>query len=211
MVENKNITAYRQNLKERIIDTAMEAFAAQGIRAVKMDDVARTLGISKRTLYEIYENKEDLLFEGVKKYRKQKEQDLLIVVSASKSVIDVLLYVYQDTVETFSKTVPQFYTDMVKYPKVMVWLEADRQKQEEHLREFLHRGVQEGYFRKDVDYEIAAGLLNTMGQFIMSNKLYQQYSITQLFQNLVFITLRGLCTLRGVETLDKKLNSVLRR
>ena len=209
MIESKNITAYRQNLKNRIIDTAMQAFAAQGIRAVKMDDVVRKLGISKRTLYEIYENKEDLLFEGVKKYRKQQELDLLAVVSASKNVIDVLLYVYQETMEEFHKTVPQFYMDLVKYPKVMSFLEVDRQKKQEHLQEFLQRGVQEGYFRKDVDFDIAAILLNTIAQSIMSAKLYQQYSMKQLFQNLVFITLRGLCTLRGVEALDKKLNSVL--
>ena len=68
MSEIKNISTYRENLKDRILSTAMADFAARGIRAVKMDDIANALSISKRTLYEVYENKEDLLFEGIKKY-----------------------------------------------------------------------------------------------------------------------------------------------
>ena len=53
MAESSKITAYKQRLRDRIVDTAMTAFAAQGIRAVKMDDIAQQLGISKRTLYEL--------------------------------------------------------------------------------------------------------------------------------------------------------------
>ena len=59
-------TEYREQLKDRILKTAMQEFLTNGIKQVKMDDIARKLGISKRTLYEIYGNKEELLFEGIK-------------------------------------------------------------------------------------------------------------------------------------------------
>ena len=68
MQENRQISSYRQALKERILKTAMELFATHGVKAVKMDDIAASLGISKRTLYEIYENKEVLLLAGVKSH-----------------------------------------------------------------------------------------------------------------------------------------------
>jgi len=73
MQETKEISAYKQGLKGKILEMAMKAFGEKGIRAVKMDDVAVYLGISKRTLYELYDNKEQLLFEGVKMYHEQRQ------------------------------------------------------------------------------------------------------------------------------------------
>ena len=54
MQEIKETTAYKKALKGRIMETAMKAFAERGVKAVKMDDIAQMLSISKRTLYEIY-------------------------------------------------------------------------------------------------------------------------------------------------------------
>ena len=63
MAKYKNITPtiYRQELKGKILVTAMSLFKREGIKRVKMDDIAQALSISKRTLYETYENKEQLL------------------------------------------------------------------------------------------------------------------------------------------------------
>ena len=62
-----HISEYRAALKGKILDKALQLFFANGIRAVKMDDIAKSLSISKRTLYELYDNKEILLFECLKK------------------------------------------------------------------------------------------------------------------------------------------------
>ena len=208
MAESNQITAYKQQLRDRIVDMAMQSFAAQGIRAVKMDDIAQQLGISKRTLYELYENKEDLLYEGVRKRAALKEEKLAGVVQKSRSVMDILLYDYHAKVEEFRSMVPEFYLDMAKYPKVRALLEESRQKVHKRMLQFLRRGVQEGIFRSDVDYDLLSGLFDAIGHYIMSNQLYRQYSIEQLFQNLVFITLRGFCTKRGVELLDVSLRKL---
>ena len=57
MQEIKDLNAYRTSLKDKILEAAMDAFTKNGIRAVKMDDIAMSLSISKRTLYEIYGGK----------------------------------------------------------------------------------------------------------------------------------------------------------
>ena len=64
MQSSKSESSYRNALRGRILDVAMHAFATKGIRAVKMDDIAQSLTISKRTLYELYDNKEKLLLEA---------------------------------------------------------------------------------------------------------------------------------------------------
>ena len=66
-------TKYRQELKERILKTAMAEFKQRGVKAVKMDDIANKLSISKRTLYEVYANKEDLLLAGLRREVEEEE------------------------------------------------------------------------------------------------------------------------------------------
>ena len=57
MQDTKPISAYKQGLRSKIIETALKDFLSRGIRAVRMDDVATELKISKRTLYEIFGTK----------------------------------------------------------------------------------------------------------------------------------------------------------
>ena len=65
MQDTKTITTYRQELSENILHTALKLFWKKGIKAVKMDDIAAQMSISKRTLYELYRNKEVLLLVAV--------------------------------------------------------------------------------------------------------------------------------------------------
>lgn len=200
-----NNTTYRQQLKERIVDIAMHAFAERGIRAVRMDDIARELGISKRTLYEIFENKEELLYAGVAKYRVTKEQTLLEDFAKMSNVIDIVLYSFHTKVDEFKRTSPQFYTDLERYPQVMSMLSKAKNRNRERLMEVLKRGVSEGFFRDDVDFDIVVLLFEAIGIQVMGNHLYERFDIEQLFLNMVFPSVRGICTLRGIEVLDRRL------
>ena len=58
--------------KERIIEQAMHMFVSQGIKSVRMDDIAQQLGVSKRTLYELFGDKEGLLYLAMDRYFEKK-------------------------------------------------------------------------------------------------------------------------------------------
>lgn len=206
MPETKPLSKYRQTLKEKILQTAMTLFATHGIKAVKMDDISKNLGISKRTLYEIYENKEVLLFEGVKKYTRQKEQEMLRLSAESHNVMDIILSSYKIRVEEFKLTSPQFYSDLYIYPQVMAFLDDDRKTGQERFLKFMSRGVKEGYFRKDIDYQFVMMTFDAIMQYIMSRELYKQYTLEQIFRNILFVTLRGFCTPKGIASLDSFLD-----
>ena len=66
MYKGSSQTCYKMELRNRILKAAMTEFLHKGVKSVKMDDIANTLAISKRTLYEIYSNKEELLLEANK-------------------------------------------------------------------------------------------------------------------------------------------------
>jgi len=203
MEETRHISAYRQSLRQRILDTAMQAFVAQGIKAVRMDDIAQKLGISKRTLYEIYENKEVLLFEGLKKAYAIDERKLMRVAAESKNVMDIIFYAFRRKIEALRSINPAFYSDLERYPQLLAFLDEERRRNQRQILGFFSRGVAEGIFRSDIDYELGIKMFESIPEYIMSNQIYRQYSIEQLFRNFTFIMLRGICTKRGAEMLEQ--------
>ena len=203
MQETKEISAYKQGLKGKIIEMAMKAFGEKGIRAVKMDDVAVYLGISKRTLYELYDNKEQLLFEGVKMFHEQRQTLVKGKTKDCKNVMEILLTVYRVKVEEFRQTNPLFYADLVKYPKVSRFLHQQNQHIHTKMQKFIQRGIKEGFFREDVDEELTMHLFDALGEYVMMNQLYRRYTIEDIFKNIIFVSLRGICTEKGVTALDR--------
>jgi AcrR family transcriptional regulator len=207
MQELKSLSAYRQGLKGKILDTAMTLFSKKGIKAVKMDDIARTLNISKRTMYELYDNKEVLLFEGIKSYNQRREKEMSEFVKGNTNVMDIILNVYKVKVEEFRFTNPLFYDDLEKYPDVMAYLEKSREKNRKELIAFLNKGVKEGYFREDINNDLVTILFDSIGQLFLQKRLYARFSIESVLNNIMFISLRGICTIKGIEVLDNFLKS----
>ena len=203
MKELKSETQYRQTLRGRVLDVAMHAFAANGIHAVRMDDIARSLGISKRTLYELYDNKEKLLLEGVKLFKAKHDEEEMGIVEECPNVMEIMLKLSRRKIEEFRITSPQFYSDLTKYPTVQRYLSKDSQQAHARFIKFLERGVNEGYFRSDVDLELVSQLFKAVADYIMSHELVRQYSMEQIFHDFIFLTMRGFCTPDGVKMLDR--------
>ena len=205
MQEIKDISAYKQGVKERIPDVALQLFTERGISAVRMDDVAQTMGISKRTIYELYDKKEDLLFEVVVKHFKRRMDRMEQAVSHCSNVMEILLEVYHMKVSDFKETNPLFFTEMIRYPQVKKFLDEQNNLMRDNSYGFIQRGVEEGYFRADLNYQMAVLQFDAMGEYVMQKELYRQYSIEDIFRNLVFVSLRGLCTEKGIKAIDEML------
>ena len=203
MEDNHFQSPYRQKLREQIVAAAMTAFAQKGVKAVKMDDIAQSLGISKRTLYEIYANKELLLYEGIVRAIKEKEAYLLKVQEECETVMDVVLRLYKRNMENRNRTNPQFFEDIKKYPRLADVLENDKRASQQRFVAFLQRGMAEGFFRSDLDYELVTRLISMMSEYVMSAKLYSKYSLHHIFHNMLFVIMRGICTRKGIEILDQ--------
>lgn len=199
----RETTAYRASLRERIIEKAMQDFSKHGIRAVKMDTLARELGISKRTMYEIFEDKESLLFEGIKVYGERKREYMHSYAEEGHDVIDIIMEAYHMKVEEVRAVNPDFYLDLMKYPRLAQYIKEAQQKSREGFLAFMKRGVDDGYFRPDVNYELVPHIFDALGQYILTNSLVQQYSVEELFSNCFLIALRGFCTDKGLHTIDK--------
>ncbi len=202
MQEIKETTAYKKSLKGRILEAAMKAFAERGVKAVRMDDIAQMLSISKRTLYEIYEDKEELLYQGVVHFDQEAKKSMRAFTQESSSVMDIILEAYQRRVVRTGSVNPLFYEDIQRYPKVVEYLNKEREHAYDQFLGFLQRGVREGYFRENVDYELVAQMFNAINTFVMNQHLLSRYTIQKVFANMLLIPLRGFCTQKGLQVIE---------
>ena len=203
MMVLKETTAYRKQLRAKIMEAAMKAFTQKGIRAVKMDDIASSLAISKRTLYEIFEDKEHLLYETINQYDAISRQRLTDYAAQQHSVIDVILEAYRMKVEELRKVNPAFYTDIMRYPKLASYIKKNNERTRESFIKFLERGVEEGYLRADVNFEMIPHMFDALGEYMMKSKLLDKYSLDELFTNYVLVSIRGLCTEAGLKAVEE--------
>ncbi len=201
MQEIKDLNAYRTSLKEKILDAAIKAFCMHGIRAVKMDDIASSLSISKRTLYEIYGDKESLLFSCIKNLH-HKKQEFLRDFSQNHNTMEVVLEVYRLKVKELESVNYAFYQDIKLYPEILKYIEQARVNSRDLFLSFMQRGVKEGYFRKGVNYELIGKLFDAIGEYVTKEEVYIHYPHEELLNNLMLVPFRGFCTPKGIKMLD---------
>ena len=196
-------TNYRMELPAKIMQVAMREFRRCGVKAVKMDDIASRLSISKRTLYEIFSNKEELLLECVRMQEEAFDSHMTEFGSdSSHNSIDIILEFYRFQMQNVSDVSPAFYEELSKYGHVVDFLNKKRIKRNANAMAFFAHCVSEGYFRKDVDFDIVSQIGAASMEHAMKTKMYEKYGMKDLLHNILFLFLRGLCTAEGIALLD---------
>ena len=207
MEKANSSSAYRKELRTTIREVAMQHFLAKGIRAVKMDDIANTLSISKRTLYELYDNKEDLLLEVLKVADEERRNRVsAFAEQVGNNVMEIIFELYRMHAEAYGNVNPLFYQEMKKYPKVINYLAEKDSVDEELTQAFFHRGIEQGYFRKEIDFAIVAKMMRECVRFVIYNTDLTTVEHDYLFTNVIFLFFRGFCTDKGIEAVNRMLD-----
>ena len=132
-------------LQQRIIKQATRMFLCNGIKSVTMDMIASQLGISKRTLYENFKKKNELLLACLESQEMERRARLEVYFANRKNVIDLLLNVYEDILRFMRNTSPMFFVDMERYyPRVNDKYENDKECHKQATVDLLKEGVGEG-------------------------------------------------------------------
>jgi AcrR family transcriptional regulator len=194
-------TFSRAELKDKVVQEAIKAFRVHGLKSIRMDDIANSLKISKRTLYEIFEDKETLLKECIFYHQEMKQKALEETLRASKNVLEVILKFYKSSIEVYHKTNPKFYEEIEKYPEVCNIVKNCREKDSMVVIEFLKRGVDQGLFRGDINYDIIHALLREQMKLLMVS-VSKQFSFLEVYKAIFFTYLRGIATPKGAQELD---------
>ena len=152
-------------------------FLCNGIKSVTMDMIASQLGISKRTLYENFKEKNELLLACLESQEMERRARLEVYFANRKNVIDLLLNVYEDILRFMRNTSPMFFVDMERYyPRVNDKYENDKECHKQATVDLLKEGVGEGVIRADINMEIVATLLTF--QFELLKKSDQIFNLS---------------------------------
>jgi len=147
-------------MRERILELAGEQFSRFGVRTVTMEDIARSAGISKKTIYQEFKDKKDLVRESFKWILEKDKQRLIFIVDSGDRVIDHLIKSSQTIRERLEHMNPIAILEVQRYfPEA--WAEFESFKDDFVLKDLfnvIERGKSLGYFRPEIDSMILAQL-----------------------------------------------------
>ena len=188
-------------MKNRIIETAQILICEKGVKGLTMDFLALDLGISKKTIYTYFKNKDELIFSIVENHIKKNELICNEVKTKAKNIIHALFLMIDSMHSLFEHITPNVILEIQKhYPTAFL-------KIIEHKNSFLYkmiltdfkRGVKEGLFRNDIDLDIIAKFrLETV--FLPFNQhVYpsNKYSFQKIHSTLLEFFMYGLATPLG--------------
>ena len=181
---------------------AREAFRLHGIRAVKMDDLASALKMSKRTLYETYQNKEALLIDVLRLSMEEHQAVMDEFKARNNDVMDLIIEHFKIQTERYSKTNPLFFSDLKFYPGLTDELRDIEKCNQEKTMAVFARGIEEGYFRSEVNYEFISKVGRQFSIIFRTQEEYAMYDMREIFVSFVCTLLRGICTEKGIAKLD---------
>ena len=130
---------------------------------------------SKRTLYEIYEDKEKLLYYCIVTYDRRRHAYMENYVNEGHNVIDVIVEAYRMKLKETRTVCPLFYEDIMKYPQVEQYLKDEHERMRDGFVRFMQRGVEEGFLRSEINYQLVPHLLDATGQYVMNNQMLKKY------------------------------------
>lgn len=193
--------------KDRILSYAIENFSRNGIRNVKMDDITSDLGISKRTLYQLFKDKENLLVECFKYSEKRSAELYSELTESTDNILELYTKWLKMRIDEIRSINPQFFSDLNKYSRVQKYFrDVSAMKSKEGLK-FINMGIAQGLFRNDINYNVLLRISEITAESIMRNELYLEYSYDDLFGSSSIMSVRGICTKKGYDLLDQYIES----
>lgn len=178
-------------IKQNIIETATRLFQQSGIRNVSIDDVCASLRISKKTFYQHFLKKEDLVEEVISSMMKI-HIDFFDKHAKSMNAIDLFIFSIKQAKRTVDQKSYIMWHDLEKYYPALC--KRHESFKRDLIRESFERniiqGIEEGYFRKDLDIEILSHfhtiqIKNTFGLMMEENKKYTMKRLVDFFVDLL--------------------------
>lgn len=158
--------------------------------------------ISKRTLYEVFEDKETLLREVLLKNQVDKNEFLENLLAESTNVLEVILVCFQKSIEMFHKTNKRFFEDLKKYPSIYNMMKNSREKESESTIAFFKSGVEQGIFRDDVNFAIINLLVREQFDLLLNTNICSEYPFLEVYESIMFTFIRGIATEKGAKVLE---------
>jgi len=198
-----------ESQQELIISTASRLFEQFGIRSVSIDNVCAELRISKKTFYTYFPQKEDLV-EAVLLYQHSLQIDRFKKMFKNKNAIDSLVTSIKEIKKGIGHESQSFCYDLEKYyPKVNAKFEQiSKQEMRTGFERYLRQGIEEGYFREDLDVELIAYFhsLEVKRTFDLMSQDAKKYSKKRLIDFFIDLMIHLIANEKGLKYVEGNYN-----
>lgn len=197
-------------MKDKILESATEMFLTYGFKSVTMDDIAEKMSISKKTIYTHFSNKTKLVEETTFGMFECISTGIDMICSLNNNPIEELFQIKKFVLDNLKdeKSSPLFQLQKY-YPKLHTNL---TQKQFEVMKECvatnLKRGVEGGFFRKEIDIQFITRVYfkGMMGIKDVETFPSETFTMNYLLERYLEYHVRGIATEKGIQTLEKVQN-----
>lgn len=197
-----------ESKQQEIINVAREMFGEYGIRSVSVDDICRQVGISKKTLYQYYNNKAELLDSLLTQEMENVKNEALEIKAEANNAIHSLLLVSKLIGRLSMNAKPAAAYDLKKYyPELYKkFVDIKRQMAYEGIVMNLERGMKEGLYRSDLSIEVIARLYIQKIEQMHDKEFLQhmEFSHECIFEIMFENHIRGIANQKGIEVFEKE-------
>ena len=187
--------------REQILESAFNAFTSKGIKVVKMEDIAGSLKISKKTLYEFFSGKKELLVASVEyKIPKLLEKNSKIV-RCMPNPLTAMVFCAVENIRFMSSFSESFVDEVRAVPELKDFGGNVKNEMDSLMNTMLSQCVREGYLKEEDSKRLVSVFMDNLRNF--KELRNQDVFPSQLCFNIVITILGGLCTQKGKKVLDE--------
>ncbi|AKQ46693.1 TetR family transcriptional regulator [Rufibacter radiotolerans] len=194
-------------IRERILQEALVLFFQRGIKAVSMDDVAAHLGVSKKTIYKWFANKDELVYEGMHQHITGMESTCCVALDTANNAMEAMFQIVEMVRGLMRQVHPTIFYDLQKYhPQTwQLWKEHKDSFFLKQTKDHIQRGIREKLFREDIDVEIVARLRLAEVELGFNSEIYPatQFDLQKVQIALLEHFVLGLATLKGHKLINQ--------
>ncbi|MFD2573970.1 TetR/AcrR family transcriptional regulator [Spirosoma soli] len=199
-------------MKERILSEAEQLFWKYGVRSVTMEDIAKRLGISKKTIYLHFSDKEDILSQVIQGKINEDVSEMHCMVGKYDNPVMEIMMVLEMMRKSTDQVSPNLIIDIRRhYPQAFALF---KQHKEQYLMksilENIQNGINQGLYRSDINPAVLARLRVEQIELAFNNDIFplDQYNMLDVQRELTHHFVRGMLTEKGFNVYNQFVSKV---
>lgn len=207
IVLRHEIMVAEPNTKDRIRQKAEELFMKYGIRSVSMDDIANALGMSKKTIYQYFVDKDELVVAVVDADVNQMQADCMAILREARDAVHEIFLSIDRLLEQFRNMNPMLIYDLEKFHfrGFQKFMDHKNKFLLQVIRKNMERGIAEGLYREDLHVDLIAKFRLESMMLAFNVDLYPpaKYSLADVSKEIIEHYVYGLASLKGYKLILK--------
>ena len=200
-----------QNILEKIIPL----YSKYGIKSITMDDVAKELGISKKTLYQYVTDKNDLVHKAVMFDVERHFFSINCIKEKKLNAIEEIFEINRYLSSILRNYNPSWDYDLKKYyaETYSTLFQKRREQMLSSVMDNINRGIKEGFYRTDVNAKLIAKLHVLRIETMINTDIFtpEEFTSVEVFHELFYYHIRGIANAKGIKYIEEKIKKVIRK